>query len=98
VEDLKPVVPIEPDAIGKRLVTRFIEEKITDGNKEYTNTKKFRADYDPILRYFKKDMDYAKIPNDLDNIFKLFEDDERVIIEIRKKGNSRLIKMTRAES
>lgn len=99
VENLPPAVAVEPESIGKRVVTRFIEEKIADNNiKEYPKTSAFLNEWKPVLKYFKKDSEYPQIPNDTDDILKLFEDDERVVIEIRKKGNTKAIKLSRSES
>lgn len=95
-------VGLEPDVvvpepilqpIKQRVVTKFIEEELKDKDSiTYDKLSEFRDAIKTFIRIFKKDKEYSDLPVDAK---KLFEDDERIIIEINKKGKTEEIKIKR---
>lgn len=85
----------EPEDIKKRVINRFIEEKLhEDIELKYGKLSDFKKDFSRILKYFKRDEKFAELPNEINDVLKLFEDDERVIFEVKKKGNTKTVRMT----
>ena len=60
----------------------------------YEKLSDFKKDFSKILKYFKRDSKYYEIPNEIEDVLKLFEDDERVIFEVKKKRNTKTVRMT----
>lgn len=85
----------EPEDINTRVITRFIQEKLKeDIELNYEKLSDFKKDFSKILKYFKRDSKYCEIPNEIEDVLKLFEDDERVIFEVKKKRNTKTVRMT----
>jgi len=94
--EITEVIPADREDIKLRFAKRYIDIKLSDGIKEYSNFTKFKDDVKPILGFFKKDADYGQIPNDWDEILELLNGDIRIILEVRTKGRTKIIKASAA--